>query len=68
MFSGHEATRRHAMFLEKKMLIEAIVALGFAVPPIICALAAYRRAHAAVIWAKRRHPRAAEDTGSLTGE
>lgn len=41
------------------MLIDAIVALGFAMPPIIFALAAYRRADAAVIWAKRRHPRTA---------
>lgn len=42
--------------LEEGMVIDVIVAAGMAVPAIICALATYRRASAALIWARRRDP------------
>lgn len=45
------------------MFIDILVAAGLALPPIIFALAAYRRASATIIWARRRHPRSSTRFG-----
>jgi len=38
-------------------VVDLVVALGLSLPPLVLAFAAYKRAHASVIWAKRRDPK-----------